>query len=77
MGTERLPQINGRRVVQALRKLGWQVHRIHGSHHVLVHPDKPAATIVVAVHVRPMKKGALADILEKAGLTVRQFRELL
>ena len=77
MGTERLPQVNGARVVRALRKAGWEVERIHGSHHVLTHPDKPGRTIVVPVHPRPLKKGALADILETAGLSIRRLRELL
>ena len=77
MGTQRLPQVNGRSLVQALARVGWQTHRVRGSHYVLIHAEKPGITIVVAVHPRPVKKGALADILEKAGLTIGEFRELL
>lgn len=37
----RLPQVSGRRLVQALEKLGWQVHHYSGSHAVLKHPLHP------------------------------------
>ena len=77
MGTQRLPQVNGARVVRALARAGWAIDRVHGSHHVLIHSDKPGVTIVVAVHPRPIKKGALADILERAGLSIGEFNELL
>ncbi len=77
MGTQRLPQVNGIRVIRALGRVGWQIDRVRGSHHVLVHPDRPGLTIIVAAHPRPVKKGAMADILERAGLSISEFRELL
>ena len=30
----------------------------------------------VHVHPRPLKRGALADILEQAGISLQEFREL-
>ena len=72
-----LPQVKGERVVRALRRAGWEVIRIRGSHHVLVHPERPENTLVVPVHPRPLKRGTLADILETAGLTVDEFKDLL
>ena len=77
MGTQRLPEVNGARVIRALGRVGWQTERIRGSHHVLVHPEKPGVTIVVPVHPRPVKKGLLADILDAAGLSIQEFRELI
>jgi len=73
----KLPQVKGERVIRALRTAGWEVIRVHGSHHVLTHPERPGATVIVSVHPRPLKRGTLADILKAAGLTVEQFRELL
>ncbi len=35
----RLPRLTGRRVVAALRKAGFEVIRIKGSHHFLTHAD--------------------------------------
>lgn len=73
----RLPQVDGHRTLRALRRAGWEVIRIRGSHHVLAHADRPGATLVVSVHRRPLKKGTLADILEHAGMTADEFKELL
>jgi predicted RNA binding protein YcfA (HicA-like mRNA interferase family) len=64
-------------VIRALGRVGWQTERIRGSHHVLVHPEKPGVIIVVSVHSRPVKKGLLADILDAAGLGIQEFRELI
>jgi predicted RNA binding protein YcfA (HicA-like mRNA interferase family) len=38
----RLPVVNGRRVIQALKRAGFVVDRIVGSHHVLAFPGDPA-----------------------------------
>jgi hypothetical protein len=32
---------------------------------------------VIPVHRRPLKKGTLSDILEQAGLSVEDFKDLL
>jgi predicted RNA binding protein YcfA (HicA-like mRNA interferase family) len=37
--------VNGRRMVRHLLRKGWWVARIHGSHHVLHHDDRPDITI--------------------------------
>lgn len=72
-----LPQVRGEHVIRALRRAGWEVIRIHGSHHVLAHAERSGDTLVVPVHSRPLKRGTLADILERAGLTVDEFKDLL
>jgi predicted RNA binding protein YcfA (HicA-like mRNA interferase family) len=73
----RLPQVNGQRVLRALRRVGWEVIRVHGSHHVLANENRPGETLVVPVYRRPLKKGTLADILDQASLSVEEFRKLL
>jgi predicted RNA binding protein YcfA (HicA-like mRNA interferase family) len=35
----RLPRLRGREVIAALRRAGFEVKRIRGSHHFLQHPD--------------------------------------
>ena len=77
MGTQRLPQLNGARVVRALRRAGWQVQRIRGSHHIMEHPDRPGRSINVPVHSRPVRQGTLATILKGAELSIQEFRRLL
>jgi predicted RNA binding protein YcfA (HicA-like mRNA interferase family) len=44
----RLPRLRGREIVAALRRAGFSVLRINGSHHFMRHPDGRAT--VVPVH---------------------------
>ncbi|MBR0756849.1 type II toxin-antitoxin system HicA family toxin [Bradyrhizobium jicamae] len=78
MGGNKLPVVNGRRVIQALTKAGFVVNRVTGSHHVLVYPGDPTRTVTVPVHAgRDLKPGTLRSIIRQAGLTVEEFVELL
>ncbi len=72
----KLPQINGERVVQALRRDGWQIDRTRGSHYILVSRTKPGKTVAVPVHNRPLKRGTLAHILKEAELSAERLMEL-
>ena len=77
MGSE-LPRIVGAKVIQALRRAGWYVDYQHGSHVYLRHPDRPNMRVTVPVHSREViKPKTLQSILEQAGLSVDEFRELL
>jgi predicted RNA binding protein YcfA (HicA-like mRNA interferase family) len=46
----RLPSLRGEAVIRALKKAGFNVVRIKGSHHILEHTDDPARRTVVPVH---------------------------
>lgn len=49
-----------------LKKNGWVIDRIKGSHHILI---KETETLVVPVHgKKQIPKGTLKSILKKAGL---------
>ena len=72
----RLPRLRGQEAVAALRKAGFDVVRVKGSHHVLTHLD--GRTIVVPVHAgETLGPGLLRRILGDAELTPEEFRELL
>lgn len=43
-----LPSVTGRDVITALGKIGFEVARIRGSHHILIHSD--GRRTVVPVH---------------------------
>jgi predicted RNA binding protein YcfA (HicA-like mRNA interferase family) len=78
MGGGRLPVVNGKRVIQALMRVGFVVNRTVGSHHVLVFPGDPTRTVTVPVHAgRDLKPGTLRSIIRQTGLTVEEFTELL
>jgi predicted RNA binding protein YcfA (HicA-like mRNA interferase family) len=73
-----LPTANGKRVIQALKRAGFVVDRIVGSHHVLAFPGNPARTVSVPVHAgRDLKPGTLRGIIRQAGFSVEEFAALL
>lgn len=72
----RLPRITGREVIAGLRKAGFEVARIKGSHHFLRHPDGRGT--VVPVHAgETIGPGLLAAILRDCELTREDFGSLL
>lgn len=52
-------------LLKLLKKSGWIVCRINGSHHVLKKDDK---TVVIPIHGRDVPLGLLKDIFKKTGL---------
>jgi predicted RNA binding protein YcfA (HicA-like mRNA interferase family) len=78
MAAGRLPTVNGRRVIQALRRSGFVVDRIVGSHHILKFAGDPTRTVTVPIHSgRDLKPGTLRAIIRQAGFTVEEFTNLL
>jgi predicted RNA binding protein YcfA (HicA-like mRNA interferase family) len=53
-----LKHLSGKRMVQVLKKLGWTVQRINGSHHYLTKPGA-SAPISVPVHGNTTLKAGL------------------
>jgi len=72
----RLPRVTGREVIAALRKAGFDVARIKGSHHFLRHTD--GRVTVVPVHAREIiGPGLLAAILRDCEIERDEFLRLL
>ncbi|WP_027358110.1 type II toxin-antitoxin system HicA family toxin [Desulforegula conservatrix] len=68
----RLPRITGKKVISALRKAGFEVIRIKGSHHFLQHED--GRCTVVAVHSgETIGSGLMIKILNDCEMTVDDF----
>src|ERR1700736_1866548 len=66
--SSKTPVVTGDRLVRVLRRIGFRVSSVVGSHHVLRHPD--GRTTSVPVHAgRTLKRGLLAAILNDAGMT--------
>ena len=74
----RLPAVNARQVIAALRKAGFAVERVTGSHYILAHASDPSRAVTVPFHgARSLKPGTLRGIVRQAGLSVEDFRDLL
>jgi len=72
----RLPRIDGRAVIAALGKAGFEVVRVKGSHHLLRHTD--GRTTTVPVHAGEIiGPGLLGKILRDCDLTREAFLDLI
>lgn len=71
-----LPRLDGQKLIRVLRKIGFSVVRVRGSHHFLKHPDGRAT--VVPVHAgETVGPGLLRRILSDCDLTRKQIEPLL
>ena len=72
----RLPALTGKKLIGALRRLGFEVIRIKGSHHYLRHSDGRAT--VVPVHAgETIGRGLLAKILRDTEIDTEALQESL
>lgn len=72
----KLPRgLSGKKVIRALRKVGFYIRRRKSSH-VIMRREDPFAQVVVPLH-KSIDTGTLDAILDGAGLTVEEFIELL
>jgi predicted RNA binding protein YcfA (HicA-like mRNA interferase family) len=72
----KLPHVTGREVVAALRRGGFELSHVQGSHHYFRRAG--GRLVVVPVHAaETIPPGTLKSILRSAGLTVEEFIELL
>jgi predicted RNA binding protein YcfA (HicA-like mRNA interferase family) len=70
------PSLTGNEMIKALRKAGFAVVRVKGSHHQLKHADGRKTT--VAVHGKEtLGPGILLKILRDVEMTRDDLRELL
>ncbi len=73
----KLPVLSGREVIKILKKAGWTPVRQKGSHIILVkHTHEGKKGVVVPNH-REVDVGTLSEIIRQAGLTRKEFLELM
>jgi predicted RNA binding protein YcfA (HicA-like mRNA interferase family) len=74
----RLTGINGRQIVRALKKGGFEVLRVRGSHHILARPGVADSRVVVPVHgTRDLPPGTVRSIIAQSKLSIEEFTALL
>lgn len=70
------PAVTGAQLIRALRKLGFDVIRIKGSHHFLQHPD--GRITVVPVHRgETIGPGLMAQILRDCDVSREELKQVL
>ena len=69
-------QIKPTKLIRALKRAGFYIDHITGSHHILYKDDKHVP-VSVPRHNRDVKIGTLKNILKQAGLNISQLKEFL
>lgn len=72
----RLPRVKGQTLIKALRKAGFEVIRVKGSHHFLQHPDG-RCTVVPVHRDEIIGPGLMTKILRDCEMTHDELAELL
>lgn len=70
------PSITGSRLVRVLRKMGFEVIRIKGSHHFLQHPDG-RCTVVPLHRGESIGRGLLSQILRDCDIARDELEKML
>ena len=72
----KLPRLRGQQLITALRKVGFQVIRVKGSHHFLRHSDG-RCTVVPVHRGEAIGPGLMSQILWDCDMTRDELLELL
>ncbi len=73
-----VPQISGKEVTKALRKVGFQVSRQKGSHIRLVKIQGEVKQLITVPDHKIIRKGTLINgILKPINLSLEDFKKLL
>jgi predicted RNA binding protein YcfA (HicA-like mRNA interferase family) len=60
--------ISGKELARIVEKHGWELLRIHGSHHIYGKPDSIVRLSIPIHRDKPLKKGLLKHLIKMAGL---------
>jgi predicted RNA binding protein YcfA (HicA-like mRNA interferase family) len=71
-----LPALKPRVVLNALRRNGFEIVRIRGSHHQLLNPSSKRR-VTVPFHTRDLSRATLRSIIQQAGMSEEEFLKLL
>lgn len=71
-----LPLVAPQRIIRALKRAGFFVHHQEGSHCIMKRLQD-GRRVTIPVHPGSVNKGILVSILDQAGITVDELRDLL
>jgi len=63
-----MKSLSGKDLAKLLEKHGWQLLRVHGSHHIY---GKPGSIVRISVPIhgnKPLKSGLLSHLMKLAGI---------
>jgi predicted RNA binding protein YcfA (HicA-like mRNA interferase family) len=66
--SRKLPTLTAANLLRALRRAGFTVERVKGSHHHLRHAERPSLRVVVPLHRGDLPPGTVNAILRPGGV---------
>jgi predicted RNA binding protein YcfA (HicA-like mRNA interferase family) len=73
----KLTGLNGKQIVRALQRGGFELLRVSGSHHILRKAGLPDSKVIVPVHgAHDLPPGTVRSIIEQSKLTTEEFLSL-
>ncbi len=73
----KLPRLNPKNVLSALKRAGFYIHHQTGSHVNLRHEIKSHLHVVIPFHNKDLAPKTLKSIIAQAGLIVEEFKKLI
>lgn len=64
-----MKSVSGKKLCKIIEKLGWQLKRVTGSHHIYTKDDKDEILVIPVHGNRDLPLGTLKKILKDADLT--------
>ncbi|MBI3955685.1 type II toxin-antitoxin system HicA family toxin [Candidatus Gottesmanbacteria bacterium] len=72
-----IPTLTARKLIKVLKKKGFVLHRIHGSHHIFMRQTDQTTVSVPAHAGHDLGRGLMIRILKDAGITREELPQLL
>ncbi len=72
----KLPSLTPRKLIKILKNLGFKIDHSTGSHFIFYN-SKTKKRAVVPYHVKDLPKGTIMSILKEAGISRKEFEDLL
>ena len=72
----KLPSLTPQKIIKVLKKKGFVLDRIKGSHHIY-YQQETKRRVVVPLHKRNLPRGTLLEILKQADISKDELSDLL
>lgn len=69
----KIPSLTARKIIQALKKVGFTEDRQKGSHLILVNSKTKARTVIPIHSGRTIKKQLMRAIIDDAKISIEEF----
>lgn len=70
------PVVKPKEIIKALKKKGFAIDHISGSHYVMYNTDKTLRSVIV-YHNKPIKRKTIMNILKSANISIEELKKLL